>query len=134
MLHLRILKISWGLPKYISCQQIPLQISDRSPNRKKIQSYFHFVQQFCLQFSRLLQIDKTKISKILFSEMYCKQYYLACFYDQTILIKASIIKVHLKLKFSVVYFISSCLALTIALYFTNVAQNLLTFWRSVKVS
>ena len=45
-----------------------------------------------------------------------------------------LIRIRLKLKFSVVYFISSCLALTIALYFTNVAQNLLTFWRSVKVS
>ena len=51
------------LEKYISCQQIPLQIPDRSPNRKKIQSYFHFVQQFCLEFSRLLQIEKQKLAK-----------------------------------------------------------------------
>ena len=105
MLHLRILKISWGLPKYISCQQIPLQISDRSPNRKKIQSYFHFVQQLSTIFT-VAANWKTKISKILFSEMYCKQYYLACFYNQTILIKTSIIKVHLELKFLVMYFIS----------------------------
>ena len=110
---------------YISCQQIPLQISDRSPNRKKIQSYFHFVQQLSTVFT-VTANWKTKISKILFSEMYCKQYYLACFYDQTILIKASIIKVHIKLKFSVVHFISSCSAFTKALYLPS--EFLLVFY------
>ena len=84
--------------------------TDRQIGKKSI--LFSFCTTIVNNFYGSCKLKKQKISKILFSEMYCKQYYLACFYDQTILIKASIIRVHLRLKFAVVHFISSCSALT----------------------